>query len=229
MNGKLLHTPATKITVVAVSGLIMLGYVAISSENEPEPRPLPFDPLSAVEQEKAMALLLDDPDVQRSLSDRVEPIGAALHTDKAFRDLEVWPRMAEVWLYDYANNRAVRGLVDLGEEGVTLWDHPPVQPPATTNEVYRSGLLALEDGGVQKRLTGEGIDPAEAHWTARLWSGPGVTDCPQHRCLLVSFTDGHGHFTGDFTVLADLTDDRVVAILGINGMPEETETLGALL
>lgn len=222
--------PAMTMYAVVTGALITLVLFGVLGGGLEEPAtspPKPFDPLSDEERVDAMAITLDDANISQSLSERHTAIGAALYTDKSQRDLDPWPRMAEVWLYDYGHNQAVRAFIDLTAETVVQWDTPDVQPPAASHEVQAAGEDALQDDRVRDRLTDQGHDPGEVGWTARLWVGPGATACPEHRCLLVSFINDQT-LIEDFTVLVDLTVPDVTRLLGPHGTELEDDTGGFL-
>lgn len=190
----------------AAAGAVNLGAA-------PPPTPLPFDPLSSGEQAQAIDLALKGAGVSAQLSSRHEVIGAALFTDKSFEDLPTWPRIAEVWFFDYDANQALRAFVDLGARftyGVELLD---VQPPLTGGEIERVGRMALEDERVQARFVDAAMDVENVTWTARLWTGDAPTACPEHRCALVGF-EYEGSFVYDLAVLVDLAIDTVLRVSG---------------
>lgn len=186
---------------------------AINLSAASPPTPLPFDPLSSGEQVQAIDLALEDAGVSAQLSSRYEVIGAALFTDKSFDNLPTWPRIAEVWFFDYEANQALRAFVDLGARftyGVELLD---VQPPLTGGEIEHVGRMALEDERVQARFVDAAMDVGNVTWTARLWTGDAPTACPEHRCALVGF-EYAGSFVYDVAVLVDLALDTVLRVSG---------------
>lgn len=173
--------------------------------------PLPFDPLSSTEKRDAVTLAMEH-DAIASAS-RIQVIGVALYTDKSFKDLADWPRMAEVWVYDYATDTTLRALVDLGDRMVRSVDALAIQPPLVADEVRRAGQLALDDAGVLERLADRGIPAEDVGWNARLWHDPeGAPACTQHRCVLVAVLDG-ARFVSEPLVLVDLSAERVAGIL----------------
>jgi len=140
-------------------------------------------------------------------------IGVALYTDKSFKDLEDWPRMAEVWVYDYGTDMTLQALVDLDDQLVQSVHALAIQPPLVVDELRRAGQLALDDAGVLQRLTDQGVSTEDLGWNARLWHDPaGVAACTQHRCVLVAMLDG-ARFISEPLVLVDLSAQRVAGIL----------------
>lgn len=176
--------------------------------------PLPFDPLSAEEQRRAVRLALES---GAALAQRHQVIGAALYTDKAFLEFDAWPRMAEVWIYDYSNDATVQVLVDLGAmEAVSTRSLPDVHPQLTAGEVRRAAAMSLADDAVLRRLADLGIDAQGLGWTARLWEGPEPVACVEHRCALVALHDGP-RFLFDPLVAVDLSAQQVLGLLDPQG------------
>ena len=198
--------------LVLLLPLALSGGVGAAEQSPVEEHdPLPFDPLSPDEQRLAVSTALEDGDVGALLSDRYIVVGAALYTHKAFQDLDVWPRMAEVWFYDQEDGQAVRSLVDLGLQEVVLVEEPAVEPPLTAVEVEQAGRLALADEWIRDRLAEAAIDPDQVDWTGRLWRHDEV--CPEHRCVLVGLSQG-SVFHHEHTIVVDVTDQQVRGILG---------------
>lgn len=202
--------PRTALVLVFV-GAALVALTAFGQQGTPdEAEPRPFDPLSDGEQERATTITLSNATVNQTLSNRTEVIGATLYTDKAFQERDPWPRMAETWVFDYEANRALRALVSLDTDEVTELDTPTFQPPLTASEAERVGNQALDDEEVEDRLEAAGVEAPD--WTARLWTGPGPTACPEHRCALVAFLDGE-RYVWEFAVVVDLVDDAVREVL----------------
>lgn len=193
---------------------------SVLADAGPEPDPAPFDPLTEEERSQAVELALANASVDAELSNRSTVVGASLYTDKAFADEDEWPRVAEVWIYDYEANHALRATVDLDDERVTDAGPEPVQPPLATSEIERAGELALDDERVRERLEDAGTPPAEASGTARLWTGTAETACPEHRCALVAFHDG-ARDVHRFAVLVDLVTASVRDVHELGGHHEE--------
>lgn len=214
---------------ILVLPLALAGGVdaAEPSPSAQEPVPLPFDPLSSDEQALAIAIATQDGSVTALFSDRYLVVGAALYNHKSFQDLEMWPRMAEVWFHDQEDDQAVRSLVDLGLQEVVLVEEPAVEVPLTAAEVERAGRLALADPWIRDRLVEAGIDPDQVEWTGRLWRDEVV--CPEHRCVLVGLSQGRV-FHHEHTIAVDVTDQQVLGILGrgqaiTHGGPKPAEVL----
>lgn len=206
-------TKALGLVLLAVS----LGGTVDEASPLPEPaqdEPLPFDPLSHDERQRAVETSLRDEDVAGMLSGRYEVIGASLYTHKSLQDLEDWPRLAETWIYDHGSALTAHALVDLDLLEVVWVEALSLQPPLTTGEVDRAGRLALGEALVRDRLADAGIDTGQVTWTGRLWTGE--AGCMDHRCVLVGFSEGHAFFH-DHTVVVDLTDEQVRGFL--DGIP----------
>lgn len=209
------------IAVVQLAALVVLGGGGALEVSEHEA--LPFDPLSDGEAERAIDVMLASDQVDLGDDDRFEVIGAALYTDKAFQEMESWPRVAETWVYDYDRDITVNALVDLDEDAVVEVEEAKIQPPLTAGETDRVAALALEDDRVIERLEDVGIEREGVGSMARLWTGPGTTACPEHRCALVAFLD-EGHYVEDVLVLVDVSEEKVRGLLDVL---EEHEEVGA--
>jgi Cu2+-containing amine oxidase len=209
-----------------VSGIILLGAFALVGASGSELGPLPFDPLSEAEQQKAVELTLADPEVQRVLSEDHEIIGAALNTDKHRLRADPQARQADVWIYDYETDHTLWSQVDLrGVEVVSFLLTDEFQPPMTVAERDRAARLALEDPAVQQVL--EEHEYQQISWIGRLWTGEGETACPEHRCILVAFILD-GDYLPDPMVRVNLSLRIVEGILDGIGQ-EETPRLGGVL
>lgn len=182
------------------------------SAGAPRSAPLPFDPLSTMEQQRAIALALSDG--SGVLSDRIQAIGAALYTDKQFLALDEWPRLAEVWVYDYAKDRTVQLVVDLGLGAVRSLAILDVVPPLAPAEIQRAGELALSDHHVTQRLADLDVSTEGLAWTARPWGDQGghAPQCARHRCVLVALLQGD-RFVFDPLTLVDLSAGTVAGLL----------------
>lgn len=205
---------ASRRTPVLVAVALLLTASAawlVASGTEETHEALPFDPLSEAEQEQAIQIALEDPQVEITLSDRHEVIGAALNTDKQRMRTEGRIRMADVWIYDYQVDMTTHAVVDLQRGAVHALSQSDHQPPITTTEMQRAGALALEDARVQDALEERG-HYEEIHPIARLWSGDAPTACPEHRCALVAFLID-GEYRGDLFVRVNLSLDQVEALL----------------
>lgn len=202
-----------RVMIFALLGtLLLLTGMGLAGDQENKQRPLPFDPLTEEEKGQAIETSLENPTGDAHLSDRYEVIGASLHTEKAHKEMETWPRMAQTWVYDYEADHTVRTLVDLDEDTIENVEILQTQPPLTAEEKARSGGMALEDDRVQERLQEDGLERANVTTSARLWTGDEPTACPEDRCALVAFFEDD-RYHADVFALVDLSEDTLRAVL----------------
>lgn len=192
-------------TCVALGAMGFILASALAGHAPLEAASLPFDPPGMEEQAWALQAALLDPRVDGALSERFEPIGAALRTEKSSSPVV---RLLDVWFYDYASDVVVwvvfdpqQGSVVRLEEGIGRFE-----PPLTANEDRRAAETALANRDVIDHLEGRSAQTA-----TRLLHGPG-TPCPTNRCALVSFSYD-GSYDAHFFAIVNLNEDVVVAVV----------------
>ncbi len=198
------------LAVFVVLTLVAGAFVIGANDSADDPRP--FDPLSRQEEQQAIDIVLEDQHTNGGLSRDHVVIGAALSTDKARIETDPDGRYADVWIYDYGSDETLWAVVSLGKQQLVsldrLQDH---QPAITFGEKQRAARLALEHVDVEEQLTT--WEPyEEVDWLVRLWTGPGDTACPVHRCALVAFLVD-GEYEPDFFVRVNLSLGRVDRVL----------------
>lgn len=136
-----------------VSLLLVATTAARAQQSFPE-RPLPLDPLTPAERERAVAIARENPRVQEFLAGRTRLIYAdflAVKDDP--RSEEPVRRHADVLFYGYDSNTGLRALVDL-EAGRVVGTARVAgnSVPITEEEIAEAAEIALGSSAVRRLL-----------------------------------------------------------------------------
>jgi Cu2+-containing amine oxidase len=173
---------------------------------------LPLDPLTPVEKEQAVNILLRDSRVQENLRAdvRYRVVNVERHEeDKAVGFLG--GRRADVVIYNYKTDETISAVVRLGNTaGVAALVITRDLPPALSKEEVDEGKrLALADATVQEKLREAGVDDTSSLIITHLLAQALNLEeaCSSHRCIQFFFNTEEGALS--VQPIADLSAERV--------------------
>lgn len=131
--------------------LIIVALLAVTAAAEAAPQRIGFDPLSVEEQQLAREAALAAPSVAQLLEGirRSELLLIERHEEskEVYNSNGAWPRRADVFIYNYAQDTLVRAVVDLSAGEVDSVEAlQSFQLPFTANEAAVALGIALADG-----------------------------------------------------------------------------------
>ena len=203
---------------------IVIAALASASFAQAPRSPLPLDPLTPAEQERAQKIAMSDQRVRAIAGENMRPVVTLFIAPKRGDQTEPEGRFAEVIVHNETEGGGARVLVNLNAASVVdvvrlTERYVPIGP----DDVARAASLALESAAVQRLLGGP-----EAARTFRPATGPatretinenrieGVPDrspdpdapCSTHRCVGLFFRS-RNRYVAINQVTVDLTTRRV--------------------
>lgn len=223
---------------VTVLGLGVAALLATSQEPEPDPARkvatpqqagadagIGIDPLTASEDTLTRGIALRSLEGAKA-GDDIQYLFAERHEPDKSANPRTTARRADVYLYDYDKDRAIRRVVDLETGKVESTKTFRGQPPIAPDEAVRATGLVLADerlgAGLRdtyEKVTGKPLTSASqvrsqaVRFKADLAVGAKnrqrVSDCGVHRCVQLFIELPNGQWVDTSRLVVDLSTDRV--------------------
>lgn len=213
---------------LAVCGIVT--YSAFFTSRPASARPVPpgtgLDPLSSSEQTKARTLAKTALPQSLASKDRTDVLYSELHEEEKGVDVLSAPRRADVYLYDYARDRALLRVVNLDTGKVETTSVVAGQPSASPEEAKTAAGLLLKDKRLgpllrtgYERTTGRRLTSVKQLRTQALifraaqavgaTNAKAVAECGEHRCLSVFVQLPNTEWVDTSRLVVDLSTRRV--------------------
>jgi Cu2+-containing amine oxidase len=194
-------------------------------------QPVGFDPLSAKEMSLAQQIALSDAKIASEYgnNNRIELLLIERHEEsKDVYAAGVWPRRADVFIYNYTTDTLIQAIVNLGANAVdSVTSVQSVQLPLTANETATALKIAFNDPNVNSVIrtyyqqatgqelanTADLIPFAFAFRASSLDPAPqgAIAACGLHRCGDLNLRTGSDKVLG-LSVIVDLSAGQVVQV-----------------